>query len=287
MTDTPTPSSSPAPTMAPKPPFDFGAQMSATFGTFFKKPVFFTGFIFLGMLIIFVIGGALSAAFFIPFIEALETSPDPDDELGSFFIGYGILIAVLGIGFAFLITVIVRAAVTVKLGEGVQFGTAMKRGLAGILPLIGMGLLLIIPFYIGYLLLIVPGLYLGAMFSLILPVVAFEGRGFGALGRSLELTRGYRWVLVGYNLVLGIVATLISYGFSFVAMLIIMPFVAMAAESDGSVVATIIASVIGGIIFVVGYAAVICVPYIGAAMAYVRLREIKEGGGDELLKVFE
>lgn len=54
-------------------------------------------------------------------------------------------------------------------------------------------------------------LFIGARLIPLLPVVAFEKRGFGAIGRSFALTRGLTWKLVGVIIlyaVVTIVATL-------------------------------------------------------------------------------
>ena len=51
---------------------------------------------------------------------------------------------------------------------------------------------------IGFLLLIVPGLYLLTIWLVIIPAIMLEGRGVGdAFGRSRELVRGYGWSVFG------------------------------------------------------------------------------------------
>lgn len=284
MTDAPTP---PAAAPVPKPNFEFGDAMSATFGTFFKRPFYFLAVATVGLVLTFLIAGLISLPSFIGLMELIESGGTPEDEVGLILALYIPFLVVMMLVGSFFLGIIARSAVTVRLGEGVQFGKAIKRGALGVLPLIGMGLVLLIPMYVGYLLLFVPGLYLGAMFSLILPIVVFEEKGFGALGRSISLTRGYRWVLIGFNLVIGIVATMISYVVLLVASLATFPVIALATEGDGGVIAVIIVGIVAAILFVAGYAAVIALPYIAAGVAYVRLREIKDGGGDEILKVFE
>lgn len=46
-------------------------------------------------------------------------------------------------------------------------------------------------------LLVLPGLYLSALWSVLVPAILLDGTGFRALGRSARMTRGYRWPLAG------------------------------------------------------------------------------------------
>ena len=66
--------------------------------------------------------------------------------------------------------------------------------LAGILAALGIT--------VGFILLIVPGLFLLTIWSLIIPVIVLEGtRTMDSFGRSRELTRGNRWGVFGRILV--------------------------------------------------------------------------------------
>lgn len=75
---------------------------------------------------------------------------------------------------------------------------------------------------IGFVLLIVPGLYLLTIWSVVVPVIVLEkADAFASFGRSRELVRGYGWTVLGVivvtfliEIVVGIVLAIILAGFS-------------------------------------------------------------------------
>jgi hypothetical protein len=67
-----------------------------------------------------------------------------------------------------------------------------------LLPLIGVSLLGGIGIGVGFVLCIVPGLFLLTFWSVVAPVTVIERQGvFSAFGRSWELVRGYAWPVFG------------------------------------------------------------------------------------------
>lgn len=84
--------------------------------------------------------------------------------------------------------------------------------------------LLILPFYFlasllsglivgtGFLLLIVPGLYLFGRLSVVTPVVVAEGQRnpIAAISRSFELTQGNGWAILGLVLIIAVTAAILS-----------------------------------------------------------------------------
>lgn len=79
--------------------------------------------------------------------------------------------------------------------------------LAGILAALGIT--------VGFILLIIPGLFLLTIWSLIVPVIVLEGaRTMDSFGRSRELTRGNRWGvfgrLLGTLLIVGIAGAIVA-----------------------------------------------------------------------------
>jgi hypothetical protein len=89
-----------------------------------------------------------------------------------------------------------------------------------VLPLIGLSILLAIGVGIGFVLIIVPGLFLLTIWSVAAPSLVIERRGvFAAFGRSRELVRGHGWqvfgvilVVIGLSIVVGIIAAIVASG---------------------------------------------------------------------------
>jgi hypothetical protein len=80
-----------------------------------------------------------------------------------------------------------------------------------VLPLIGLSILLGIGVGIGFILIIVPGLFLMTIWSVAAPSLVIERRGvFAAFGRSRELVRGHGWQVFGVILVVIALSILIS-----------------------------------------------------------------------------
>ena len=99
---------------------------------------------------------------------------------------------------------LVQLAYDAKLGRPLQPGRYVAPALRAAIPIAVLMLIAGILTGIGFVLLVVPGLWLYAVFSLVAPAVVIEGAGFGGLGRSAALTKEYRWPIVGALILLGI-----------------------------------------------------------------------------------
>lgn len=144
----------------------------------------------------------------------------------------------------------------------------------GLLPLVCLSAVVTVLSSLGSTIFVLPGLWLLAAFSMLIPVSVMEGTGFRGLGRSLGLTKGYRWPILGVLVLLGL-SILLFYVGAFVL-------VALADAMFGDV-GSFIAMLLSMTLYGVFYA------LIGIAMGliYARLREIKEGGGaEDLAEVF-
>jgi hypothetical protein len=89
------------------------------------------------------------------------------------------------------------------------------RGVAPVaVPLLAVSLIVGILVGIGFVLLLVPGLFLLTIWAVTAPVVVLEGKGpIDALGRSRELVRGNGWSVLGLMVLLFV----LMFGVSFVA----------------------------------------------------------------------
>lgn len=64
---------------------------------------------------------------------------------------------------------------------------------------------------LGTILLIVPGLYIGAMLSIVIPAIVIGNSGWQSMKRSAELTKGYRWSILGGFILVMLLAGVINF----------------------------------------------------------------------------
>ncbi|MDA0231664.1 MAG: tetratricopeptide repeat protein, partial [Proteobacteria bacterium] len=143
-------------------------------------------------------------------------------------------------------------------GQQAQLGQVINRGLRFILPVLGVACVMGVITGVGIALFVVPGLIFATMFWVAIPAAVVEGRELSSLGRSLELTKGYRWPILGLVLIIGVlgfVANLIGNW--------------IAAETTSTFFAFLISIVLAGI--VTAFGAVV------SAVGYYELRIANEG----------
>ena len=93
----------------------------------------------------------------------------------------------------------------------VQVGESFKKGLARLVPIIGLSICMGLTVGLGGLLLIVPAFILMSMFFVALPACVVEGLGpFQSMGRSKALTNGHRWKIFGVLAVLWLVSLIVG-----------------------------------------------------------------------------
>jgi hypothetical protein len=126
-----------------------------------------------------------------------------------------------------------------------SLGEVFSRVSPAIVPLLVAGLLAGIGIAIGFVLLIVPGLFLLTIWAVIAPVIVVERTGaLDAFGRSRALVRGHGWTVFGIvlisGLLSGIASGILQAAFSFlprfleilvggtIAQAVVAPFVAIA-----------------------------------------------------------
>ncbi|MEM6311292.1 MAG: hypothetical protein AAF754_14715 [Pseudomonadota bacterium] len=259
-----------ATTNAPRAAFGVGALISESLSLFFSNIVKICMIAFVPSVVGLVITGLI-----VGFGVALGTEVQDFSRSG----------AILGFVMTMLITMLIYGVV---LGMMVLFAYDAKMGRVGALtsyfspalrhavPIAVLAIVVGILFGLGMMLFIIPGLWIYAVCSACIPAVIIEKAGFGALGRSAQLTKGYRWPIVGAIIVFGIIIVLLS----------------MVAGFGGGLIGSMIGGPVGIVLNLLVTALITAFTYglsaIFIALVYARLREIKEGVSvSDLAKVFE
>lgn len=187
------------------------------------------------------------------------------------FVAIGTILYVIGL--CMLQGAVVKAAVNGFNGKKTEVGDAFGAGLRVFFPLLGLAIVTALGIFLGFLLLIVPGVILWVLWSVAAPAVVVEKRGvLEALQRSRDLTRGYRWPVFGLMVIyillnwvvgaavgglsLALGGGLMGGGYSLVANLISGPVI--------NVLSGVVASA-------------------GVASLYYELRSVKEGAAPEMV----
>jgi hypothetical protein len=149
----------------------------------------------------------------------------------------------------------------------------LQRALSTALPVATISIVIGICVGLGLVLLVVPGLWIFAVLSVAIPVAAIEGAGLGALARSAELTKGYRWPIVGFGLVFAAIVLALTLVLGlFVLAPLGLTLTGGAPGLVGGLVLTIVTALVGA-----AYAGLGALP---APVLYLRLLELKEGRGN-------
>ena len=155
-------------------------------------------------------------------------------------------------------------------GERVSVGRSLRQLLPRLPSLVGVCVCVLIVVYVGYFALIVPGLFLGVVLWMAVPVILVERTDvLPSLGRSAELTKGHRWKILGLNLLLmtALIAVSLLFG----------PLVALSGDITTAVIGKSLIDVVVWTFF----SAV-------SAVGYVTLRAVKDGlPVDQVAAVFD
>jgi len=251
-------------------PLGVGNIISESFSIFFKRivPILIIGFVltFASQMINLLAFGPQ----FMTGMAAEEAVTNP----GSYWTKTGIS-ALIGMVFTgIMFGAFTLLAYDAKLGRSGRIGTYFGAAFKNLLPIVIMTLVAAIIIYIGLALFIVPGLWLMGVFCVIVPAIVVESAGFGALGRSASLTKGYRWPIIGMWLVFAIIAGIFSMIIAAIIGVVVFTSIsATGGEFDISTGALVIFIVLSAALSALMYG-LLSIP---AALVYARLREIKEG----------
>jgi len=249
--------------------FSMGRVARNTFGVIARNP--------LTMLIVALLYGVPTFVLAITNYEAAFATANPDAGFdGGALVINGLWFIVYTVMALILQAAIVSATIRDLNCQPVRAGEALSIGARHAIPIILIGIVAYLGIVLGLILLIIPGIILALMWSVAVPARVVENTGIlESLGRSRELTKGYRWPILGLVIIYFILNIAIS--------LPLIPFQFQLAASvlDGSVTTVSLltfytASVLLAMIQVVIGSA-------GIAVLYFELRLIKEGIGPEAL----
>lgn len=245
------------PSEAPKPPRAFGvfALVGQSFHQFFARFGTFFAFAFAPALLVTVLsrwtGGA---AIFHPAGPAASPAAVVSPGLLLLLLANLILGAAVA-GFMSLV------ALDVLLGKRHGVGQYLSQTLRRLPPLVVLTLVYYIAAGIGFVLLIVPGLYILARYSPLVPAIVFEDTGWAGLTRARDLTRGYRWPLVGLLLALSAIFVVFATALGF-ALAITQPVIGGGIAFLAEVILTALYTAYGALV---------------TGLVYLRLRALNEG----------
>jgi hypothetical protein len=193
------------------------------------------------------------------------------------------------IGSAMLQGAVIHASVSDLSGGRASFGECLRTGVRYFLPLFVIGLIVVVCCFFGALIFIVPGVLLGLAWFVAAPVEVVERKGiFGALGRSVELTRNHRWAILGLCVIYTIATWFIqaAIGGSLSASLgVAVSAAAGPGQATQGVQNILLAQSAIGVILGAFFASISSA---GVASVYFELRQTKEGVGvDQLAALFD
>jgi hypothetical protein len=171
------------------------------------------------------------------------------------------------VGYALTSAALILLAFDARVGRDRPVSDYLAGALVNVVPVIALSVAVGVMVAVGLMLLIVPGIWLVAVFSVFVPVIVLEQAGFSALGRSAALTRDYRWSIVGLGLVLYLIVIVVSL---VVGLPLALLGVAAGEPGPLGIGVAVLLDALASAIFA-GYGAMV------AALLYARLRQLKEG----------
>jgi hypothetical protein len=153
----------------------------------------------------------VTAIAYLPTAVWTKTNPDPADiswqDVALPVVAFLLLIVLSVLAQA----VVLYGAFQDMRGRPVSLAESVRVGLSRFFPVVGMAVVMMGLFLIGFALLVVPGLILLTMWFVSTPVCVVERRGpLASLGRSQQLTKGHRWKVFGLLLIMLIISATVT-----------------------------------------------------------------------------
>lgn len=195
---------------------------------------------------------------FVPTIESVEEMAEISSTFVLIFAILNIVLSLIGFLSSSIIT---ESAV---LNQSIEIASAIKQGLARVIPSLLVAVVGTILVSIGFILLIVPGIYLANLLYFSLYAVALRGRSLDAFPYSRDLVKGQWWKIFGRGLLIGL-------GFAIVTFVLMFVFgfgtVVFSAIPFGGELVSIVGTVVTGLL---GYLFVAVVTVFFLNVDYVR-----------------
>jgi hypothetical protein len=140
-----------------------------------------------------------------------STSPISGRDGVTLAVGYGVALIINALAGKLAQAGCFRAVADAYLGEEVSWRSSLRYALRRLPAVVGLSLLSTIFIAIGFVLCIIPGIYLWGAFYVAVPVLLVEGVGpRRALGRSRQLVRGRWWGTIGVAIVGSILVFIVA-----------------------------------------------------------------------------
>ena len=257
---------------APKAPLGVGGIISESFSILFGNFVKVAILGFLGAFLGFIVNALFLG------LDAANGNIDPTTTLSPNALVIGMIASVLinMVMYGLITALLIQLAYDAKLGRSNSIGAYLTAAMPAVLPIAVLTIIISILSSIGAIALIIGALWVLAVFYATAPVAVIEKGGFKSMGRSAELTKEYRWPIVGLLVVVYLLMAVLQFigGFAVGALLL----------ANSGIVVQIMSGI--GISLITGLAYAFA--GIAAALVYARLREIKEGVDvDQIAAVFD
>jgi hypothetical protein len=174
---------------------------------------------------------------------------------------------------------VVHGAVASFNGRRASIGDCFATSLKNFVPLVLIGVIATVAILAAALFFLVPGIIVALMWFVAIPVCVVEHTGIGgSLNRSSELTRGYRWSILGVCVAYFVAALifLLVFGALIGVGLVATSNVEVLVETDGAQLLALVGETISTMASTIVLSALV-------ASVYYELRQIKEGIGPEAL----
>jgi len=183
--------------------------------------------------------------------------------------GFGIAMLFWVLLFALCQPAIVYGAFLTMRSGGFGLGAALARALRRFFPVLGTAIVLGLLTGLATILLVIPGVIVYLMCYVAVAVCVVEGLGpIGSIGRSAELTKGFRWKLFGLSICL-VLLNVVSFALRAI-------FLSIGGPTVGAILSAVVSIVI------IAYGLIV------HAVAYHDLRVAKEGIDiEQLAAVFD